>query len=110
MTERPHAAGEDGPRVIDFGISRIVDEAPLTVTGEVMGTPLFMAPEQFRDPRAAGPAADIVSLGSVLVYAATGHGPFDAESAWAVAWNAVHEDPNPTGCPRNCVLSYSPAW
>lgn len=92
---------EDGPRVIDFGISRVVDATTLTQSGQILGTPLFMAPEQFRTPRDAGPAADVFALGSVLVYAATGHGPFDADTPYAIAWNAVHEDPNLTGLPES---------
>ncbi|MEU6260427.1 protein kinase [Streptomyces sp. NPDC047043] len=92
---------EDGPRVIDFGISRIVDATALTQSGEMMGTPLFMAPEQFRDPREAGSSADVFALGSVLVYAATGHGPFDADTPYAIAWNAVHEEPNLSGLPES---------
>lgn len=90
---------EDGPRVIDFGISRVVDATALTESGQILGTPLFMAPEQFRTPRDAGPAADVFALGSVLVYAATGHGPFDADTPYAIAWNAVHEDPDLSGLP-----------
>lgn len=92
---------EDGPRVIDFGISRVVDATALTQSGQILGTPLFMAPEQFRTPRDAGPAADVFALGSVLVYAATGHGPFDADTPYAIAWNAVHEDPDLTGLPES---------
>ncbi|MGV4983992.1 protein kinase domain-containing protein [Streptomyces sp. NRAIS4] len=72
---------EDGPRVIDFGISRVVDSEPFTRTGKVMGTPPYMSPEQLRSPRDTGPAADVFALGSVLTYAATGHGPFDADLA-----------------------------
>ncbi|MEU4066854.1 protein kinase [Streptomyces wedmorensis] len=90
---------DDGPRVIDFGISRVVDATALTQSGQILGTPLFMAPEQFRTPRDAGPAADVFALGSVLVYAATGHGPFDADTPYAIAWNAVHEAPDLTGLP-----------
>lgn len=69
---------EDGPRVIDFGISRAVDATQVTRTGAVMGTPGFMAPEQIVSSREAGPAADVFSLGCVLVFAATGQGPFGA--------------------------------
>ncbi|MEU3606730.1 protein kinase [Streptomyces sp. NPDC035033] len=90
---------DDGPRVIDFGISRVVDATALTQSGQILGTPLFMAPEQFRTPRDAGPAADVFALGAVLVYAATGHGPFDGDTPYAIAWNAVHEEPDLTGLP-----------
>src|SRR5690242_19254821 len=61
---------DDGPRVIDFGISRPKDSELRTETGKLIGTPPFMAPEQFRRPREVGPAADIFALGSVLVHAA----------------------------------------
>ncbi|MFI6580187.1 PQQ-binding-like beta-propeller repeat protein [Embleya sp. NPDC050493] len=69
--------GRDRLRVIDFGISRAVDDGGqgLTGTGRVVGSPAFMSPEQAAG-RALGPASDVFSLGSVLVYAATGRGPF----------------------------------
>ncbi|MEU0933161.1 serine/threonine-protein kinase [Embleya sp. NPDC005971] len=69
--------GRDRLRVIDFGISRAVDDGGqgLTGTGRVVGSPAFMSPEQ-AGGRTLGPASDVFSLGSVLVYAATGHGPF----------------------------------
>lgn len=99
---------EDGPKVIDFGISRLVDATALTQSGEMMGTPLFMAPEQFRDPREAASSADVFALGSVLVYAATGHGPFDADTPYAIAWNAVHEEPNLSGLPESLRVVVEP--
>ncbi|MFJ3728790.1 serine/threonine-protein kinase [Streptomyces sp. NPDC090045] len=90
---------QDGPRVIDFGIARAVDGSDataLTGTGVVVGTPPFMAPEQFRRGE-VGPAADVFALGSVLVHAATGHGPFDGDHAHAVGFRVVYEDPDLTG-------------
>ncbi|MDH6220261.1 serine/threonine-protein kinase [Streptomyces pseudovenezuelae] len=64
----------DGPRVIDFGISR-VDGAPgLTQAGLIVGTPPFMSPEQMKGAR-VGPPSDVFSLGGVLVYALTGRPP-----------------------------------
>ncbi|MGW3290181.1 serine/threonine-protein kinase, partial [Streptomyces sp. NPDC001002] len=66
---------EDGPRVIDFGISRAADNEDLTVTGRLIGTPPFMSPEQFSSPRDVTAASDVFSLGSLLVYAATGNRP-----------------------------------
>jgi serine/threonine protein kinase len=50
---------EDGPRVIDFGISRAADNQALTVTGRLIGTPPFMSPEQFAAPRDVTPASDV---------------------------------------------------
>ncbi|UUU26183.1 protein kinase domain-containing protein [Streptomyces sp. DSM 40750] len=84
---------EDGPRVIDFGISRAVDNLPLTVTGRVIGTPPFMSPEQLRSPRDVTPASDVFSLGSLLVYAASGHSPFKAESPYLAGYQVMFEAP-----------------
>lgn len=90
---------EDGPRVIDFGIARATAADPLTRTGVVVGTPAFMAPEQFRTG-AVGPAGDVFALGSVLVYAATGHAPFDGEGSHGIGFRVVYEDPDLTGLPE----------
>ncbi|MFF9284724.1 serine/threonine-protein kinase [Streptomyces griseosporeus] len=91
---------EDGPKVIDFGISRPTDSELRTETGKLIGTPPFMAPEQFRRPREVGPAADVFALGSVLVHAATGRGPFDSDSPYVVAYQVVHDEPDLTGVPE----------
>ncbi|MFJ5728652.1 protein kinase domain-containing protein [Streptomyces paradoxus] len=90
---------DDGPKVIDFGISRPLDSELRTETGRLIGTPPFMAPEQFRRPREVGPAADIFALGSVMVHAATGQGPFDSDSPYIVAYQVVHDEPDLTGVP-----------
>ncbi|WP_062647550.1 protein kinase domain-containing protein [Streptomyces maremycinicus] len=83
----------DGPRVIDFGISRAAENQTLTETGHAIGTPPFMSPEQFKDARSVGPASDVFSLGALLVFAATGRGPFDADSPYLTAWRVMHEEP-----------------
>ncbi|MFJ3891479.1 serine/threonine-protein kinase [Streptomyces rubrogriseus] len=90
---------EDGPKVIDFGISRPKDSELRTETGKLIGTPPFMAPEQFRRPREVGPAADVFTLGSLMVHAATGRGPFDSDSPYVVAYQVVHDEPDLTGVP-----------
>ncbi|MEV7835474.1 serine/threonine-protein kinase [Streptomyces subrutilus] len=89
----------DGVRVIDFGISRPVDSDLRTETGKLIGTPPFMAPEQFQRPREVGPAADVFAMGAVLVHAATGRGPFDSDSHYLVAYQVVHNEPDLTGVP-----------
>ncbi|MCX4692637.1 serine/threonine-protein kinase [Streptomyces sp. NBC_01408] len=89
----------DGVRVIDFGISRPVDSDLRTETGKLIGTPPFMAPEQFQRPREVGPAADVFAMGAVLVHALTGRGPFDSESHYLVAYQVVHSEPDLTGVP-----------
>ncbi|MGW2488824.1 protein kinase domain-containing protein [Streptomyces sp. NPDC001606] len=97
---------EDGPRVIDFGISRAAESAAadaLTQTGRVMGTPPFMSPEQFTSPHEVGPATDIFSLGAVLVHAATRRGPFDSPSPWETATKVVEGTPDLTGVPADLL-------
>ncbi|MEV6652603.1 serine/threonine-protein kinase [Streptomyces sp. NPDC051219] len=89
----------DGPKVIDFGISRPSDSDLRTETGKLIGTPPFMAPEQFQRPREVGPAADVFALGAVLVHAATGRGPFDSDSPYIVAYQVVHNEPDLAGVP-----------
>ncbi|MEU9574405.1 protein kinase [Streptomyces massasporeus] len=85
---------EDGPRVIDFGISRAAENhQTLTETGQMIGTPPFMSPEQLVDARAVGPASDVFSLGALLVYTVTGRGPFDAGSPYLTAYRVVHDEP-----------------
>src|SRR5262249_16753052 len=58
---------EDGPRVIDFGISRAVEASVLTQAGTVMGSPGYMSPEQ-AEGRDVGPPSDVFSLGAVLTF------------------------------------------
>lgn len=94
---------DDGPKVIDFGISRPSDSELRTETGKLIGTPPFMAPEQFSRPRHVGPAADVFALGSVIVHAATGSGPFDSDSPYLVAYQVVHDEPDLTGVPDELV-------
>ncbi|MEU6252340.1 PQQ-binding-like beta-propeller repeat protein [Streptomyces sp. NPDC047043] len=97
---------DDGPRVIDFGISRAAEFAAqdvLTQTGRVMGTPPFMSPEQFSSPHEVGPAADIFSLGSVVAYAATRRGPFDSPSPYETAVKVVEGEPELADVPEDLL-------
>src|ERR1035437_5849938 len=57
----------DGPRVIDFGISRALESTAMTSTGQIVGTPSFMSPEQAAGGR-VGPARDVFSFGCVIVF------------------------------------------
>jgi hypothetical protein len=84
---------EDGPRLIDFGISRSAEMSALTHTGMVVGTPGFMSPEQ-AEGREVGPPSDIFSLGAVLAFAATGEGPFGEGSTAALVYRVVYSEPN----------------
>jgi len=83
---------EDGPRVIDFGISRAAEESPLTGTGLIIGSPGFMSPEQAQG-NSVGLPSDVFSLGAVLVFAATGEGPFGAGSSATLLYRVVFAAP-----------------
>ncbi|WP_441246606.1 protein kinase domain-containing protein [Kitasatospora sp. McL0602] len=90
----------DGPRVIDFGIARALEGSRLTSTGLVVGSPGFMSPEQVSGTP-MGPPGDVFALGAVLVYAATGQGPFsqESDSTAALLYRVIHDEPNLTGLP-----------
>jgi len=94
---------DDGPRLIDFGISRSMETSALTQTGTVVGSPGFMSPEQTRG-REVGPPSDIFSLGAVLTFAATGEGPFGQGSTVALLYRVVSSQPNTAGLPGGLRL------
>ncbi|WP_199442364.1 serine/threonine-protein kinase [Umezawaea beigongshangensis] len=80
----------DGPRVIDFGITRAVEESRgVTATGFVIGSPGFAAPEHVQG-RELTIAADVFSLGATLFFAATGREPFREASTAATLFRLVH--------------------
>ena len=81
-------------KLTDFGIARVVDAAGHTRTGEVMGTPQYLAPEQAMGQRVTG-ATDLYSLGIVGHEMLTGRRPFDAGSAVATALAQISEPPPP---------------
>ncbi|MFE6702496.1 ABC transporter substrate-binding protein [Streptomyces sp. NPDC057718] len=83
----------DGPRLIDFGIARHEGATALTATGAVIGTPGYLAPEQ-ASAWPLGPPCDVFSLGCVLVYAATGRGPFGEGGGAGALYRTVHEEPD----------------
>ncbi|MEV8315146.1 PQQ-binding-like beta-propeller repeat protein [Streptomyces sp. NPDC059900] len=92
----------DGPRVIDFGISRAVDGTVLTAEGQVAGSPGFMSPEQSRGG-ALTPASDVFAFGSVLAYAATGVPPFGTGALHALLYRAAYEEPELGGVPHGLL-------
>ena len=97
----------DGPRVIDFGISRALDGTIATAAGMIVGTPAFMSPEQARG-NPVGPPGDVFALGSVIAFAATGTTPFGDGEAIAMTYRIVRADPDLTGVPvrlRSLVAS-----
>ncbi|WP_432944156.1 serine/threonine-protein kinase [Kribbella sp. CA-253562] len=64
---------DNGPRVIDFGIARALEDVNLTATGIVIGTPGYLSPEQLTGAP-VGPASDLFSLGGVVVFGRPGTG------------------------------------
>jgi hypothetical protein len=91
----------EGPRVIDFGIARDLS-TDLTVTSRVVGTPVYMSPEQLRAD-VVGPATDMFAWASVIVYAATGRAPFEAEHMVAVMYRITSGEPDLSGVPDALV-------
>jgi serine/threonine protein kinase len=89
----------DGPRVIDFGVARAAERIQLTVTRGSVGTPAYMAPEQARDTRQATSASDMFSLGATMLFAATGHAPYQGETVVDVLVRLATEPPDLTGLP-----------
>ncbi|MFF2846836.1 bifunctional serine/threonine-protein kinase/ABC transporter substrate-binding protein [Streptomyces sp. NPDC058001] len=88
----------DGPRLIDFGIARSLDDTALTSADLVIGTPGFLSPEQARARGdALGPATDVFSLGCLLAYAATGRPPFGTGAVDALLYRTVHDEPDLAG-------------
>ncbi|MFF3390985.1 bifunctional serine/threonine-protein kinase/transporter substrate-binding domain-containing protein [Streptomyces sp. NPDC002669] len=90
----------EGPRVIDFGIAYSAAETALTATGTALGTPGYMAPEQLvmSGPEVTG-AADVFALGGVIVFAATGGGPYGSADPQVLMYRTVHEEPRLDGLP-----------
>ncbi|AUG75326.1 Serine/threonine protein kinase-like protein [Kitasatospora sp. MMS16-BH015] len=89
----------DGPRVIDFGISRAFDATHLTRTGMVCGTPGYIAPECIVSASVTSAAADVFSLGCLLVYALTGRTPFGSGEPAQINRRVVYEEPDLSGVP-----------
>ncbi|WP_158581620.1 serine/threonine-protein kinase [Actinomadura spongiicola] len=83
--------GPDGPRVIDFGIARAFDTGA-TLISQVVGTPAYMAPEQFSGR--VGPSTDLFAWAGTLLFAATGRDPFAGGSLPAVMNRIMHETPD----------------
>ncbi|NUR60761.1 MAG: protein kinase [Catenulispora sp.] len=88
--------GADGPKVIDFGVARAIDASLLTNTGQTLGTPAYMSPEQ-ADGRLVESASDIFALGSLLVFASTGRLAFGDGPALAILHRVVNNEPDLEG-------------
>jgi tRNA A-37 threonylcarbamoyl transferase component Bud32 len=81
-------------KVVDFGIARAAADDTLTQTGIVLGTAAYLSPEQAQGV-AVDPRSDVYSLGCVLYEMVTGRKPFTGDSALAIAYKHVREDPAP---------------
>ncbi len=82
------------PRIADFGLAKLADEEDgLTKSGETMGTPPYMPPEQFGDAANCTAAADIYSLGASLYHSLSGRPPFQAASSIATMRQVLDQDP-----------------
>ena len=86
--------GVERVKLTDFGLARAADDASLTQSGVVTGTPQYMAPEQARG-EVLDHRADLFSLGSVLYAMGTGRSPFRAESTVAVLRRVCEDTPRP---------------
>ncbi|MDH6227841.1 serine/threonine-protein kinase [Streptomyces sp. MJP52] len=77
--------GPDGPKIIDFGLAAFAEgNVGLTSPHQVVGTPVCMAPEHAAGERPLSPAVDVYGLGAVLLYASTGHYPYEGATAFVV--------------------------
>ncbi|WP_431897790.1 serine/threonine-protein kinase [Nonomuraea sp. bgisy101] len=86
-----------GPRVIDFGIARALDEiGGVTGTGELIGTPRYMAPEVLRG-EPVSPACDVFSWGCLMAFAASGRAPFPGETLPAIIYQVLNTEPSLDG-------------
>jgi WD40 repeat protein/serine/threonine protein kinase len=85
----------DQPRITDFGLAKRLDgESTLTVTGQVLGSPNFMPPEQASSDRGkVGRHSDVYGLGAILYYLLTARAPFQAESLESIITQVLQSDP-----------------
>src|SRR5439155_4258185 len=79
-------------KITDFGLARAVDDASLTQSGVIAGTPMYMSPEQ-ADGQALDHRSDLFSLGTVLYVMCTGRPPFRATGTMAVLKRVIEDTP-----------------
>jgi eukaryotic-like serine/threonine-protein kinase len=85
----------DQPRVTDFGLAKsLAGDSELTVSGQVLGTPNYLPPEQAAGRRGtAGPASDVYGLGAILYFLITARPPFVGESLETTLGQVLHQEP-----------------
>ena len=101
------------PKVTDFGLAKKLEgDSGLTASGQVMGTPSYMPPEQAAGSAEVGPLADVYSLGAILYCLLTGRPPFQAASPMDTLMQVLERDPLPprelnSGVPRDLDTIYA---
>jgi serine/threonine protein kinase/Flp pilus assembly protein TadD len=85
------------PKIADFGLVKRVEAGDeQTVSGAIMGTPQYMAPEQAKgDSKRVGPAADVYALGAILYECLTGRPPFRGPTLWETVQQVLRSEPVP---------------
>jgi serine/threonine-protein kinase len=87
--------GVERVKITDFGLARAIDDASVTQSGVISGTPLYMSPEQARGEYVVDRRSDLFSLGSVLYTMCTGRAPFRASGVHAVLRRVIEDTPRP---------------
>jgi WD40 repeat protein len=110
---RPESSGSPAPlngclpKITDFGLAkRLDDTSGQTLSGTILGTPSYMAPEQAEGRKDIGPAADVYALGSILYELLTGRPPFKGARPFDTVMQVIHHEPVPPrrlqpGVPRD---------
>jgi serine/threonine protein kinase len=99
LVRDPEASGGARTKLLDFGICKlgVGGDARVTQTGVMLGTPVYMSPEQCRDSASIDHRSDIYSLGAVLFHMLTGRPPFDHDSVGELIAAHLHDHPNRPG-------------
>jgi formylglycine-generating enzyme required for sulfatase activity/predicted Ser/Thr protein kinase len=88
------------PKVVDFGVAKVLEGTMYTMTGAMLGTSRYMPPEQVESPQDVDHRADIYSLGVTLYRCVTGRCPFEGNNHFAVMMAHVQQAPEPPSAYR----------